>query len=69
VQLFGPAPAGLQEAECDRRFVPLAEGQPVSEAEGATFLAREREFDSDIWIIELEERNGRHLLDEWIAED
>ncbi len=27
-------------------------------------LARQRQFDPDIWIIEVEDRRGRHLLDE-----
>lgn len=27
-------------------------------------LSKQRDFDRDIWIIEVEDRNGRHLLDE-----
>lgn len=27
-------------------------------------LARQRQFDPDIWIIEVEDKEGRHLLDE-----
>lgn len=27
-------------------------------------LAKQREFDRDIWVIEVEDRQGRHLLDE-----
>jgi len=27
-------------------------------------LARQRKFDQDVWIIEVEDRQGRHLLDE-----
>ncbi|MEM1372062.1 MAG: DUF1491 family protein, partial [Pseudomonadota bacterium] len=25
---------------------------------------RQRSFDPDLWVIEVEDRNGRHLLDE-----
>lgn len=38
----------------------LAEG---SEAEVDASLSRQRGFDPDLWIIEVEDRLGRHLLD------
>jgi hypothetical protein len=34
----------------------------VSEAEGASYLARQRNFDPDIWIVEVEDKAGRHFL-------
>ena len=27
-------------------------------------ISRQRSFDSDLWVIEVEDREGRHLLDE-----
>lgn len=27
-------------------------------------ITRQRSFDPDLWVIEVEDRNGRHLLDE-----
>ncbi len=44
-----------------RVWVTLAEGEEwgVDEA-----IARQRSFDPDIWVIEVENRDGRHLLDE-----
>ena len=27
-------------------------------------IAKQRQFDSDLWVIEVEDRQGRHLLDE-----
>jgi hypothetical protein len=44
-----------------RRWVLLAEG-PEAEVDAA--LARQRGFDPDLWLIEVEDRAGRHLLDE-----
>ena len=44
-----------------RRWVVLAEGD---EAEVDAILARERSRDRDLWVIEVEDRNGRHLLDQ-----
>lgn len=39
----------------------LAEG---AEREVDAAVARQRGFDPDVWIIEVEDREGRHLLDE-----
>ena len=45
----------------DRAWVVLAEGD---EAEVDAALARQLRFDPDLWVIEVEDRAGRHLLDE-----
>ncbi len=45
----------------ERRWIELAGG---SEPEVDAAIARQREFDPDLWIVELEDRAGRHLLDE-----
>ncbi len=45
----------------DRIWVTLAEGVD-SEVEDA--IAKQRSFDPDLWVIEVESRDGRHLLDE-----
>ena len=45
----------------DRQWVVLAEGD---EPEVDAALARQRSFDTDVWVIEVEDRQGRHLLDE-----
>ena len=44
-----------------RSWVVLAEG-PEEEVDAA--IARQREFDPDLWVLEVEDRAGRHLLDE-----
>jgi hypothetical protein len=45
----------------DRRWVVLAEGdEPTVDAS----LTRQKGFDPDLWVIEVEDRAGRHLLDE-----
>jgi hypothetical protein len=65
--LYGPAPAGLDEQQYDRQWV-RATGEPfVPEAEVDARLAREFEFDSDLWVVEVEDREGRHRLDDWLA--
>ena len=34
------------------------------EEDADSWIARQREFDVDVWVIEVEDRGGRHLLDE-----
>jgi hypothetical protein len=45
----------------DRRWVVLSDG---AEADVDSVIARQRGFDPDLWVIEVEDRQGRHLLDE-----
>jgi len=63
--LYGPAPqTAFDEARpADRAFSPGFPGQPVAESEVESYLGRELKFDPDIWIIEVEDRTGRHFLD------
>lgn len=44
-----------------RRWMELEAG---AEAEIDQAIARQRGFDPDLWVIEVEDRAGRHLLDE-----
>jgi hypothetical protein len=68
VALYGPAPAGLAETETERRWVSLFGGKPVGVAEVQVYLARQWDFDPDVWVLELEDRAGRHLLGDLIIE-
>ena len=44
-----------------RTWMVLAEGAEVAVDEA---IARQRRFDPDLWVIEVEDRRGRHLLGE-----
>ncbi|MCB1328864.1 MAG: DUF1491 family protein [Maritimibacter sp.] len=44
-----------------RRWDVLAEG-PEREVDAT--IARQRSFDPDLWVIEVEDARGRHMLDE-----
>lgn len=63
--LYGPAPqtAFDQARPTSRAFVHHFKRQPAPEAEVEKRLAREVEFDPDVWIVEVEERSGRNFLD------
>jgi hypothetical protein len=65
--LFGPAPAGMQEAREDRRWQRCFDREPATEAEADAHLARQIDFDPDIWIVSVEDRQGRHFLEDWLA--
>ncbi|MGI9368709.1 MAG: DUF1491 family protein [Ruegeria sp.] len=45
----------------DRKWVELSSG---AEMDVDDAIARQRKFDPDVWVIEVEDRQGRHLLDE-----
>src|SRR4051812_15578578 len=62
--LYGPAPqtAFYESRPTERRFVP-ASAQPVPEQSVEERLAKEIRFDPDTWIVETEDRAGRHFLD------
>jgi hypothetical protein len=67
--LYGPAPSGLDAspADDDRRWQPCLKREPAPEADADAFLARQVSFDSDAWILAVEDRAGRHFLDDWLA--
>jgi hypothetical protein len=62
--LYAPAPqtAYDESRPIERVFAPAAP-QPVAEPAVEERLAREVRFDPDVWIVEIEDRAGRHFLD------
>ena len=44
-----------------RKWIVLVEGE---EATVDASITKQRSFDPDLWVIEVEDRAGRHLLDE-----
>jgi hypothetical protein len=45
----------------DRKWMVLVEGE---EASVDVSISKQCSFDPDLWVIEVEDRQGRHLLDE-----
>jgi hypothetical protein len=67
--LFGPAPqSAFDEAQpMDRAFSACLKDQPAPEAKVEERIVREVRFDSDAWVLEVEDRAGRHFLDRLVA--
>jgi hypothetical protein len=60
--LFGPAPQSLLPEDAkDRLFAPVLERVLPPDVEER--MAREMRFDPDLWLVEVDTREGRHFLD------
>ena len=42
-------------------------GESVDEAKTSEYFARQTRFDPDIWIVEIEDRQGRSFVDEKVV--
>jgi hypothetical protein len=62
--LFGPAPQTAFEGArpIEHLFVPSFKQDFVAEAEVETRIGRELKFDPDLWLVEIEDRQGRNFL-------
>ena len=63
--LFGPAPQSAFDAAegAARAFTRSLASQSAPDADVEAYLARQVKFDSDVWIVEIEDRAGRNFLD------
>ena len=68
-ELFGPAPqTAFDDAHpSDRAFIRSFGEAAVPEAKVEERIAREIRFDPDAWIVEVEDRAGRHFLDRLVT--
>lgn len=62
--LYMPAPQTVYDDSrpIDRLFTPMSP-EPIAEPAVEERLAKEIRFDPDIWIVETEDKEGRHFLD------
>lgn len=63
VAVYGPAPQSLADESGERRFVRLHADEWIEPLAANERLNREIKFDSDLWIIDVDDRQGRHFLD------
>lgn len=63
--LYGPAPqAEVEDRDAARTFARMHKTDRIPTPDAETRLRREIDFDPDLWIIEVEDRHGRILIDE-----
>ena len=61
-RLFGPAPGPAYNEEGLRSFaLPLGQA-PVRESQTQEYLDRQRQYDPDIWLLDVEDPEGYALL-------
>jgi hypothetical protein len=61
--LFGPAPQSELRDGDDHIFAPLHKAAHIDPLDAEERLKREITFDPDVWIVEVEDRQGRCFLD------
>lgn len=61
--LFGPAPMLDDGGIVERRFIRLHRNPWIAPLDAESKLVRAVEFDSDIWVVELENRDGDPMVD------
>ena len=59
--LYGPAPQLFLDESGERLFMPVL--QAVTPLDVEERMTRELRFDSDLWLVEVDDRAGRHFLD------
>jgi hypothetical protein len=63
VDLYGPAPQSLFDAvlPAERLFTPIGRAMPEEAARAR--LEQEQRFDPDLWLVEIEDRQGRAFIE------
>lgn len=64
--LYGPAPSGMVD-RLDREWCPVR--LAAAERDIDALIERELAMDRDAWVLEVEDRAGRHFLDDWLSKD
>jgi hypothetical protein len=59
--LYGPAPQVFLDDSGDRLFSAVLMDAPPLDVEER--MVRELKFDPDLWLVEVDDRTGRHFLD------
>ena len=62
VRIFSPAPGPAYDERGERTWSQPLGSAPVSPDKASEYLARQKSFDPDIWIIDIDDRTGTGLL-------
>jgi hypothetical protein len=61
--LYAPAPQSLSCDDGMRKFRRAHEAQTLETLDIEAKIVKEQRFDSDLWLVEVEDRQGRHFLE------
>lgn len=62
--LFAPAPISLSDELGGHRFAARTPPDGLGDQQVDALIERTVSVDPDVWIVEIEDREGRHFLDE-----
>lgn len=61
--LFGPAPASFEDSDGERGLVPHLDPAGAAEREVDAYVRQQTDYDPDLWLLEIEDREGRSFID------
>lgn len=53
----------------ERVWMRVSGAEPVPDADAEAYLQRQEKFDPDFWVVEVEDKEGRHFLTEPVMAD
>lgn len=62
--LYSPAPTGFSENSSGRSWMSALQNSPAVDVDVESYMSQVRERDSDVWLIEVEDTDGRNFLDD-----
>lgn len=62
VMVFAPAPGPTYDEDGNRNWSQPLGNAPISPRQASEYFARQKSFDPDIWIIDIDDRSGKGLL-------
>ncbi len=68
-QVLRPAIAALEGDHGGRCWSQALPPDRATESAADAYLTRQADFDSDMWVVEIEDRQGRHFLDEFLVSE
>jgi len=68
VRLFGPAMGSAFDDAGDRRWVEISSAGAMTDEEAGIYLDRRSAMDPDLWVVDVESRDGASPLSGVVAE-
>lgn len=62
-KLYAPAPGPAYDDSGSRRWTRVRDGEALTGSEAEAYVAKQLRFDPDLWIVDIDDRDGTGLLD------